>query len=245
MKKILAILVVLVIVLAACGQKAEPTVTSTEPSTEASVPTTEPTQETVQIPDCDTPNWWAENYDDYLSYVSDAPEGFVHYEQIRWMGGLQWIRIPYSFQSITSAQTWFYAYYMKDGADFNIELRIGKIGISHSDAETAVYPTTTAVDPTDMRQMTQTYEGECLYYHGDIVYKYRNGRLEAIRFMTTGWSDGSQWGYAVSGGLGGAVIGDYPADCTGTFVSDLLSLEAADEAVEEFLTAINSPVPTT
>ena len=232
--------------LTACGREPEPTTAPTvpgtestgvtDPSTEPTAPSTEPSE--VIGADCHTPNWTPEQYDFYLNHVSDAPAGFVHYEHIRWMGEVQWIHIPRSFEHMENMEnSWFYSYYMQDEAGFNLELRVGRAYPGY----TSTVPETNAINPEDMRFLTEEIEGRVRYIYGDMSYSYEDGRLMYIKVE---WENGKSCVLS-SGILTTDELCDYPTEPTGTFLGDLLSLETADEAVERFLAAINAPIPET
>lgn len=173
-------------------------------------------------------------YNEYLHHISTCdkiPENFVCYEQLQQIGAFSRFLAPAHGHPANDV---FYMYFFVDEWGQPISLSVETAQKRDlSDPEKA----TTAVDPRDMRYLTEEKSGRSVYSAGDINYCYIDGELYYIEWYANDLSFRVQCEYEADVA---ARICNYPAECSGTFMSKMLSLDTASQAVADFIDAINT-----
>ena len=198
---------------------------SPESSTEASEPVTEPNES----PSSSSGGYWmadfsTNNYDEYLDYIAqkknnqELPDDFISYDMIKEIGNLK------NFSTTFFPSEYKYIVIDKNGMEINVRVQSLSSEIS---TETIVF----SIENNSLRNVAPTNnDSRSVFNLNNVSYKYySSGRLYKIVFVFGGKQ--MSLGIATNDGKR---LADYPLDGETTFVSQLLSLQTADAAVEAF-----------
>lgn len=202
-------------------------------------PSNEPAESTSSIPPSTEPKifidpvpliFYEEEYDAYLEHCRTdpkVPENFIHYDSLRELGSFYQFTCDLYYRDHGYPR---YGYTVIDSFG-------NKIIVDASYEKQSPYSANIpaeAINPQDMRNLLDENAGY-RYIHNGIVYSYRSGKLEDIRWEI----DGVAFGFFP---LSPQNFSEYPiSDESPSIIQAFLSLDTADEAVARFAEMISQP----